>query len=262
MKINDFKLKKNNSKISMITCYDYLSACIVSESNIDGVLVGDSVSMVMYGYPNTTMTTIDMITSHTKAVYKGIKNKFIISDLPFLGYCSSLSNTIKNVKKIIQSGAQAIKIEGGNDHIYKTINFLVNIGIPIMGHIGLTPQSIYKLGGYTIQGTTKEEQNKIIHQAKNLESSGCFSILIECVPESLAKIITKSIKIPTIGIGAGPNTDGQILVWHDLLGIQTKLKPKFLKQYTKIKNIILNSINTYNKEVKENKFPTIEYTYQ
>ncbi len=262
MNVLDFKIKKEQRlKISMLTCYDYPSACIVSESNVDCVLIGDSVAMAVHGYDSTIMATLEMMIFHTTAVARGIKNQFIVSDLPFLCHRASLHDTVQNVKKLLQAGAHAVKIEGGDDDVYKTIEHLVNAGVPVMGHIGLTPQSIRKLGGYKIQGKEQEQAAHLLQQATCLEAAGCFSIVIECVPQHVAKTITNTLSIPTIGIGAGVETDGQVLVWHDLLGLQTDFKPRFVKQFAQGKDVFLAAINAYNDQVHHSQFPAIEHAF-
>lgn len=262
MKIHDFKLKKEQqTKISMLTCYDYPSACIIAESNIDCVLVGDSVAMAVHGHNSTIMATMDMMILHTAAVARGINKQFLISDLPFLCHRLSHTDTIQNVKKLLQAGAHAVKIEGGDADVCQTIAYLVTAGIPVIGHIGLTPQSIHQLGGHKVQGKQQEQATHLIQQAKCLEAAGCFAIVIECVPGQLAKTITQSVNIPTIGIGAGVETDGQVLVWHDMLGLQTTFKPRFLKQFAQGKDMFVAAINTYVEQVKQTHFPAIEDTY-
>lgn len=263
MKLEDFKKKKiNQNKISMLTCYDYPSACIVAESQIDCVLVGDSVAMTLYGHNNTIMANMEMMVRHTEAVARGIGKQFLISDLPFLSYRKSLSDTVENVQKLMQSGAQAVKLEGGDNDICNTIKHLVTSGIPVIGHIGLTPQSVMQLGGYKIQGRTKNKAEELLQQARKLEDAGCFAIVIECVPGNLALEITNSLDIPTIGIGAGSQTDGQVLVWHDLLGIQSDFKLSFVKQFANTKNLLLEAINSYAIEVQDVKFPDLQHTFQ
>lgn len=257
MKLHDFKRKKElQSKISMLTCYDYPSARTIAESAIDCVLVGDSVAMAVHGYETTIMATMEMMVMHTKAVARGLSKQFLIADLPFLGHRVSQADTVANVRQLMQVGAQAIKIEGGDEDTCQTIAFLVASGIPIIGHIGLTPQSIHQLGGYKIQGRGQEQAARLIQQAADLEAAGCFAVVIECVPQQLAKAITDSLVIPTIGIGAGVFTDGQVLVWHDLLGLQTEFKPKFLKQYAQIKDLALAAINAYAQEVQKAEYPS------
>ncbi len=262
MNVHDFKRKKaHQSKITMLTCYDFPSARTIAESEIDCVLVGDSVAMAVHGYESTVMATMEMMVMHTEAVRRGLAKQFLITDLPFLGHRSSQQETVSSVKRLMQAGAQAIKIEGGDEHTCQTIAFLVASGIPVIGHIGLTPQSIHQLGGYKVQGREQEQAAKLLKQAANLEAAGCFALVIECVPQLLAKTITESLTIPTIGIGAGLYTDGQVLVWHDLLGLQTDFKPKFLKQYAKGKEMVLAAINDYAKQVQKAEFPSEEYVF-
>ena len=232
MKIHDFKRKKEQQKkISMLTCYDYPSARIIAESNIDCVLVGDSVAMAVHGYETTVMATMEMMVLHTQAVARGLAKQFLISDLPFLAYRANLTETIQNVKQLMQAGAHAIKLEGADSDALQTVQYLVNAGIAVMGHIGLTPQSVHQLGGYRVQGKLDAQATSLLQQAKALEDAGCFALVIECVPQALAKSITEALSIPTIGIGAGVDTDGQVLVWHDMLGLYTDIHPRFVKQF-------------------------------
>lgn len=262
MNIRDFKRKKDQqSKITMLTCYDYPSACTISESIIDCVLVGDSVAMAVHGHDSTIMATIDMMVLHTAAVARGLKHQFLISDLPFLCHRGSRLDTVQQVKQLMQAGAHAVKIEGGDDDVCQTIAHLVASGVPVMGHIGLTPQSVYQLGGYKIQGKEQEQAALLLHQAHRLEAAGCFALVIECVPSLVAETITKALVIPTIGIGAGSTTDGQVLVWHDMLGLQTHFKPRFVKQFAEGKSILLKAINAYAEAVQQAHFPTIEYAF-
>lgn len=259
MKIHDFKsYKENNKKISMITCYDYPSAKIIAESKINSVLVGDSLAMTVHGHKSTVTATMQMMILHTKAVANGIKQQFIVSDLPFLSYRISKEDTMQNARALIQAGANGIKLEGGDAQALEIINNLVTAGVPVMGHIGLTPQSVHQLGGYKIQGKDQSAAQRLLSEAKNLEDAGAFAIVLECIPANLAKNISQSLKIPTIGIGAGFDTDGQILVWHDLLGLQTELQPRFVKKYLNGKEVLLNAINSYVDEVHEIKFPSDE----
>ena len=262
MKIHDFKRKKQlNQKISMLTCYDYPSACIIAESNIDCVLIGDSVAMAVHGFDTTIMATMEMMILHTAAVARGIHQQFIIADLPFL--CSRVSrpDTIKNVKKLLQAGAHAIKIESADAYTIDLISYLVASGIPIMGHIGLTPQSIHQLGGNKVQGKEQQDASLLLEQAIALEAAGCFAVVIECVPQPLAETITQRLSIPTIGIGAGVKTDGQVLVWHDMLGLQTAFKPRFLKHFARGKEFMLEAINAYAEQVQQSHFPSADHIY-
>jgi 3-methyl-2-oxobutanoate hydroxymethyltransferase len=262
MKIHDFKHKKaQNNKITMITCYDYPSACIVAESKIDCALVGDSLAMAVHGHESTIMATMDMMALHTAAVARGIKQQFIISDLPFLCHRVSNIDTIQNVRTLLQAGAHAIKIEGADNHVCQTIRYLVTAGIPIIGHIGLTPQSIHQLGGYRVQGREQTQAEQLIEQAKQLEASGCFALVIECVPRTLAQTITQALSIPTIGIGAGEATDGQVLVWHDLLGLQNDFHPRFVKRFIEGKALFIDAINAYVDDVQNTHFPAAEHAF-
>ena len=262
MKIHDFKRKKEQqTKISMLTCYDYPSARIIADSHVDCVLVGDSVAMVVHGHDSTIMADMEMMVLHTAAVARGLSGQFLVSDLPFLCHRSSQADTVQNVKKLLQAGAHAIKIEGGDADVCQTIAHLVTSGAPIMGHIGLTPQSVLQLGGYKIQGREHEQARLLIQQALDLEAAGCFALVIECVPTQLAKEITQALTIPVIGIGAGVETDGQVLVWHDMLGLQTDFKPRFVKHFTNGKAHLLAGINAYTDEVRQAHFPTQEHAF-
>ena len=220
--------KKNHDKISMVTCYDYSLAKIINDSDVDCILVGDSAAMVMHGYETTINAIMEMMALHTRAVSVGAPNKFIIGDLPFMSYRKSLSENMNNVEILMKAGAHAIKLEGaiGNTELVKHI---VQSGVPVMGHIGLTPQSIHTFGGFKVQGKDQEARRVIQESAVQLEEAGCFSVVLECVPSDLAKEITEKLMIPTIGIGAGAHTDGQVLVIQDLLGFNDEFKPKFLK---------------------------------
>ncbi|MFT4059047.1 MAG: 3-methyl-2-oxobutanoate hydroxymethyltransferase [Legionella sp.] len=262
MNVHDFKRKKQEQqKIAMLTCYDYPSACTIAESNIDCVLVGDSVAMAVHGHDTTITATMDMMILHTKAVARGLKQQFLITDLPFLSHKIALENTVENVRSLLCAGAQAIKIEGGDANTCQTIAYLVSAGVPIIGHIGLTPQSIHQLGGFKVQGKSQEQADLLLQQAKQLEHAGCCALVIECVPQHVAQAITNVLSIPTIGIGAGPYTDGQVLVWHDMLGLQTSFNPKFVKRYVQGKEVLLGAINNYAQQVHQVSFPTPEYTF-
>lgn len=263
MNIIDFKNKKlAREKISFMTCYDYPSARTIAESNLDAVLVGDSVAMTVHGHPTTVMATMDMMTLHTEAVARGLGQQFLVSDLPFLAHRVSLADTLHNVRRLMQAGAHAIKLEGADTHTCTTIETIVTAGVPVMGHIGLTPQSVHQLGGFKVQGKQEAQALHLIEQAQALEAAGCFALVIECVPEALAKRITDALSIPTIGIGAGVHTDGQILVWHDLLGLQTEFLPRFAKQFTQAKPVLLQAINAYASDVSQALFPAPEHTYK
>jgi 3-methyl-2-oxobutanoate hydroxymethyltransferase len=262
MKIHEFKRKKQEQhKITMVTCYDYPSARTVAESDIHCVLVGDSVAMAIHGHHHTIMATVDMMVLHTEAVARGLGAQFLVTDLPFLSHKISLQHTMLDVQRIMQAGAHAIKIEGADAETCSTITHLVNAGVPTMGHIGLTPQSIHQLGGYRIQGKDQEQAHQLLEQAQKLEEAGCFALVIECVPQELAKLITRALTIPTIGIGAGSDTDGQVLVWHDLLGLQDSFNPKFVKRFAHGKTFLLEALNAYANEVTKEQFPTVDYAF-
>jgi 3-methyl-2-oxobutanoate hydroxymethyltransferase len=262
MKATDFIYKKQRGeKISMLTCYDYPSAQLASQTTLDCLLVGDSVAMAVHGFPSTVAATLDMMVMHTQAVSRGLGSQFLISDLPFLSYRGTLTDTIHATKRLMQAGAHAIKLEGGDVHACETIHHLTQAGIAVIGHIGLTPQSVHQLGGYTVQGRKAQDAARLCQEAKALEQAGCLALVLECVPTSLAQTITQDLSIPTIGIGAGVHTDGQVLVWHDLLGLQTELKPKFLKHYSLLAPMICDALNTYHLEVTGLHFPSPEYSY-
>ena len=261
MKLQDFSQKKNKQKITVLTCYDYPSAKLIAATDLDCVLVGDSVAMVVHGHPNTLMADISMMEMHTAAVARGIGSQFVIADLPFLGHRCGQQDTITNVKRLTQAGAQAIKIEGADQDTCSTIEYLVSSGIPIVGHIGLTPQSLLQLGGYKIQGRTQTQAELLITQAQSLAAAGCFALVLECIPKELAKAITDSVTIPTIGIGAGPHTDGQVLVWHDFLGLFGDHKYSFVKQFSQGHALFESAIQHYIAEVKQGQFPSLEHSF-
>lgn len=259
--IHGFKQKKaSKEKISVITCYDYTTARIIDKSDIDCVLIGDSGSMTIFGCRSTIDATIEMMSLLTTSVAKGITQKFLIGDMPFLSYKKGLKTTMNNVDKIMKAGANAVKIEGlkGNE---KTIKHLINSGIPVMGHIGLIPQSINMLGGYKVQGKHIEDAQRLQDEAMQLESLGCFSIVLECIPTDLSKKITESLSIPTIGIGAGPYTDGQVIVVHDMLGLESEKKAKFVRKYVDGHNLILNGLNKFHSDVVSGRYPSQEESY-
>lgn len=260
MNILEYLACKGQKKISVVTCYDYWSACIIEETQIDVVLVGDTSAMLMHGHSTTLPMTIDTLAMHVAAVARGINKKLIIGDLPFLSYRKGLYSTMKNIEKIMQAGAHAIKLEGATDDP-GLIKHIVGSGVPVMGHIGLTPQAIHQLGGFCVQGTGAAAKEILLKQAKILEEAGCFSLVLECMPSQLAKKITESLSICTIGIGAGPHTDGQVLVLQDLLGLNPQFKAKFLKTYLDGFNLMKAALNEYDKEVKMAVYPGEEHLY-
>ena len=258
--IKDFsKRKKSEKKISMVTCYDYWSAQIIDATDIDCILVGDSLAMVMHGHPSTVHVDVDTIALHTAAVARGT-SKFIIGDMPFLSYRKGLLDTMTAVEKIMKSGAHAIKLEGCSGH-EEMIKHIVESGVPVMGHIGLTPQSIHQLGGFRVQGKDESTAQDLLSQAQILEKLGCFSVVLECVPSALAQKITESLSIATIGIGAGVATDGQVLVLQDLLGLNVGFKPKFLKRYFNGFEAVKGALEDFVQEVQSQKFPSEKESY-
>jgi 3-methyl-2-oxobutanoate hydroxymethyltransferase len=254
------KMKEEGKKISVVTCYDYWSARIIDESDIDAVLVGDSAAMVMHGFETTINAEVDMMIYHIAAVKRGLKNKFLIGDLPFLAHRKGLSFLMEVVDKFLKAGAQAVKIEGAEGHI-ELIEHVVKSGVPVMGHLGLTPQSVYKFGGYKLQGNGNGAVEKLIEDAKTLERAGCFSMVLELIPTVTAKRITEVVAIPTIGIGAGSQTSGQVLVLQDLLGMSKDFQPKFLRNFLNGHDLIKDALNKYNSEVKQQSYPGINESY-
>ncbi len=254
------KMKENKEKISMLTAYDYPTAKLIEESNIEAVLVGDSLGNIILGYKNTLPVTLEDILHHTKAVARGIDHSMLIADMPFNSYQSSTEEAIKNAGKLIKEGnAEAIKIEGGKESL-KQIKGILETGIPVMGHLGLTPQKILQFGEYKVRGKTGKEAYRIFEEAKMLEEAGVFSLVLEAIPWELGEIITKNLEIPTIGIGAGPHCDGQILVLHDILGLSS-FSPKFAKKYADLNSSIKKAVKNFSEEVKDKKFPDSKHTY-
>lgn len=261
MIIQDFLTRKQQQKkISMITCYDYTSACIAQASQVDTVLVGDSLAMTMHGHPTTLSASSELMALHTQAVCRGIKNKFVVGDMPFLSYRKGLSENVTAAGEIMKAGAHAIKLEGAAGNL-ELIRHLVDSGIPVMGHLGLTPQSIHQLGGFKVQGKTLDQQALISKHSLQLQEAGCFAVVLECVPTDLAANITKALQIPTIGIGAGANCDGQVLVWQDMLGMNPNFQPKFLRKYLDGFTLIKEAIDHFHQDVSAQEFPTIKESY-
>ncbi|WP_294394004.1 3-methyl-2-oxobutanoate hydroxymethyltransferase [uncultured Clostridium sp.] len=256
------KAKENGEKLAMLTAYDYSMAKIIDESGVNGILIGDSLGMVIKGDEDTLGVTVDDIIYHTKAVRKGAKNALIVSDMPFLSYHVSIEQAVMNAGRIMkEGGANAVKLEGGADFAPQ-IRAIVNAQIPVMGHLGLTPQSINAFGGFRVQGKSEEAAKKLIADAKALEEAGAFSITLEGIPAPVAELITKAVSIPTIGIGAGIECDGQILVYQDMLGMFTDFVPKFVKQYANTGSVMREAISSYVKEVQDGSFPEEQHTYK
>ena len=261
MRVIDFSQKKKlQEKISMVTCYDFWSAQIVAESDIDCVLVGDSVAMIMHGFANTIPATVDMIASHVESVCRGAPDKFVVADMPFLSVRAGVSQAIRSVDTLLKAGAQAVKIEGIEGHT-KIIQHIVQSGVPVMGHLGLTPQSVHQLSGFRVQGKEDGEAQRLLDQAEEVESAGCFALVLECIPSRVAAEVTNKLTIPTIGIGAGPGTDGQVLVLHDLLDLTGKFQAKFLRKYLNGRELILDALKQYDEDVKSGGFPSEEESY-
>ncbi|MGE0172900.1 MAG: 3-methyl-2-oxobutanoate hydroxymethyltransferase [Oligoflexales bacterium] len=253
--------KKAGEKIVMVTCYDAAFGRIVNETSVDLVLVGDSLGNVILGHENTIPVTVNDIIHHTKAVTRTVKRPLVIADMPFFSYHVSKEQALENASRIMQeSGCQAVKLEGG-EAIAKTVEALSSCGIPVMGHLGLTPQSLHQLSGYKVQGKTDEAARLMIKEAKRLQDAGAFSLVLELIPAELARQITAELSIPTIGIGAGSDVDGQVLVLHDLLGFDTTFKPKFLKHYANIGEAVHKALEQYAGEVRERKFPEREHSF-
>lgn len=254
--------KNNGEKLTMLTAYDYSMAKLIDSCNINGILVGDSLGMVCLGYKDTLSVTMEDMIHHTKAVSRGTENALVVGDMPFMSYQTSVYDAVVNAGRLIKEGsADAVKLEGGAD-VIEQIQAIVKAQIPVMGHIGLTPQSINMFGGFKVQGKSAEKAAKLIEDAKKLEKAGVFAIVLECIPAKLAKIISEEVKIPTIGIGAGPNCDGQILVYQDMLNMFSDLKPKFVKTFANVGELMQKGIKDYINEVQSNTFPTEEHSFK
>jgi len=250
------KLKQGGEKISMITAYDFSFARIFDSAGVDVILVGDSASNVMAGHETTLPITLDQMIYHASSVIRGTNRALVVVDLPFGSYQSNSIEALASAVRIMkETGAHAVKLEGGEE-VLESINRIVAAGIPVMGHLGLTPQSIYKFGTYTVRAKEEEEANKLRKDAKLLEEAGCFAIVLEKIPAVLAKEVSESLEIPTIGIGAGKYCDGQVLVMHDMLGINTEFKPRFLRQYLNLHEQITGAVKKYVDDVKGKKFPS------
>jgi 3-methyl-2-oxobutanoate hydroxymethyltransferase len=262
MNVLDFqKMKNAGRKISMVTCYDYSSARAVADSNIDCILVGDSLAMVMHGHPTTLSATTAMMALHAAAVARGAPAKFVVADLPFLSYRKGLKDAMDSVQELMSAGAHAVKLEGVRGHA-DIVRHIVDSGVPVMGHLGVTPQSINLLGGMKVQARTDAAVEILAAQARELEEAGCFSLVLECVPSEAARKVTDLLKIPTIGIGAGPNVDGQVLVYQDVLGLNPGFKPKFLRVYANTFEVIRAALNAYDRDVKGRGFPSESESYE
>ncbi|MBF0458016.1 MAG: 3-methyl-2-oxobutanoate hydroxymethyltransferase [Nitrospirae bacterium] len=254
--------KQTGQKLTLITAYDYTFGRIADEAGLDGILVGDSLAMVVQGLENTLPVTMDEMLYHTRLVSRAVEKSMVIGDMPFMSYQVSVEDAVRNAARFVkEAGAQAVKIEGGSE-IVPQVRAIVRAEIPVMAHIGLTPQAIYRMGGYKVQGKTEEAGRILIEDAKRLEDAGAFSIVLEAVPCALANQITASVSIATIGIGAGPGCDGQILVLHDVLGLFERFVPKFVKKYANLKGETLNALKQYKEEVEKGIFPSAKESFQ
>lgn len=255
------KRKQRNEKLTMVTCYDAWSARILEASPVDLILVGDSAAMVMHGFKDTIPATVEMIATHVAAVRRGSPSKFIVADLPFLAFRGDLNSNMKAVQLLMQAGANAVKLESrdGNESF---VRHLVESGVPVMGHIGLTPQFVNAFGGFKVQGRDADAQRKILADARALEEAGCFALVLECIPRVLAAEVTSALRIPTIGIGAGAQCDGQVLVLQDLLGLSGDFKPKFVRRYLEGGEVIGRALARFCDDVRERTFPNEDEGYQ
>lgn len=259
-----FLQQKKTAKqpIIMLTAYDYPSAVMVDEAGVDIILVGDTVAMTVLGHPNTVSITVDEMLHHCKAVSRGAKRSFLVGDMPFLSYQIDPREAVRNAGRFLKEAyMDAVKLEGGRN-VADTVKAIAKAGIPIMGHVGLTPQTATKLGGYKVQAKTAAEAKKLLDDAIALEVAGCFAIVLEAVPARVAEIISNKVNIPTIGIGAGPYCDGQVLVYHDILGLFDQFVPKFVKKYADIRTSILAALKEYCDEVGQRKFPTLAHSFK
>ena len=261
--VQDFLRKKEDrKKITMLTAYDYPFARIVDEAGIDGILVGDSLGMVVQGLENTLPVTMDEMIYHTKMVSRAVNNAIVIGDMPFMSYQAGIEDAVRNAGRFLkEAGASAVKLEGGAE-VVAQIKAMTRSDIPVMAHIGLTPQSIHRMGGYKVQGKTEEAAKRLLQEAHMVEEAGAFSLLLEAIPMKLAKRITRELSIPTIGIGAGPFCDGQVLVLHDVIGMFERFVPKFVKRYANLKEEALKAIKNYREEVEKGVFPAEEQSFK
>jgi 3-methyl-2-oxobutanoate hydroxymethyltransferase len=256
------KMKEKKQKIVMLTAYDCFMAKVLDEAGVDIILVGDSVGMVQLGFEDTLRVTLDMMIHHCAAVRRGVKSSLLVGDMPFMTYKINEDEALRNAARMVQEGGcEAVKIEGG-ENVARFTARIVNAGIPVMGHIGLIPQSVHQLGGYRVQGKEEEDVARLINDARALQEAGVFSIVVEAVPPSVGKRITESVHVPTIGIGAGPHCDGQVLVINDMLGLTDKNPPHFVKQYAELGNTARKAVEKYIEEVRNGAFPDKEHWYE
>ncbi len=256
------KAKENKEKVTMLTAYDYSMAKLIDEAGIEMILVGDSLGMVMLGYEDTLSVTMEDMIHHTRAVARGVKNAMVVADMPFLSYQTSVYDAVCNAGRLMKEGrAQAVKLEGGREFA-EHIRAITNASIPIVGHLGLTPQSLNAFGGFKVQGKTQEAAQKLLEDARIIEEAGAVAVVLECVPAKLASLVTEKIHIPTIGIGAGAGCDGQVLVYQDMLAMFGDFKPKFVKRFGEIGTQMKEAFQKYSEEVKAGTFPAEEHTFK
>lgn len=256
------KMKETGEKITMLTAYDYSTAKLMDESGINSILVGDSLGMVILGYEDTLSVTMEDMIHHTRAVTRGAKNALVVGDMPFMSYQTSVYDAVVNAGRLMKEGrCQAVKLEGGAS-VCAQIKAITEASIPVVAHIGLTPQSINAFGGFKVQGKSKEAAKKLINDAKAVEAAGAFAVVLECVPAKLAEIISKEISIPTIGIGAGAGCDGQVLVYQDMLGMFSDFTPKFVKQFANVGDVMKDAFMQYIEETRAGIFPAAEHTFK
>ncbi|MFD2209077.1 3-methyl-2-oxobutanoate hydroxymethyltransferase [Virgibacillus halophilus] len=261
-KFDLLKMKEKNNKLTMVTAYDYPSAKTAEKAGMDMILVGDSLGMVVLGYDSTVRVTVDDMLHHAKAARRGAPNTYLIVDMPFMSYHVSLSSSLENARRLFQeTGCQALKLEGASPETLELISNLEVAGVPVIGHIGLTPQSFNVLGGFKVQGKDQQAGERLLKEARLLEENGAAAVVLECVPDELAKIISRALSIPTIGIGAGKHCDGQVLVYHDLLQYGVDRLPKFAKGYGDFNTTAVDALASYIKEVKNNTFPDADHSF-
>ncbi len=262
MNSQDFIRRKTEGiPITMVTSYDSWSAALIERSSVDTILVGDSLAMVMHGDDTTILADTQMMAMHVRAVRRGAPKGFIIGDMPFLSYRKGLTQAMETVEVLMRAGANAVKLEGVSGH-EEIISHIVGSGVPVMGHLGLTPQSVHQFGGFRVQGKKSGDQQRIMEEALKLQELGCFSVVLECIPASLGQEITEALRIPTIGIGAGSMVDGQVLVLHDMLGLIEAEPPKFVRQYMDGASLMIDALNRYDQESKERVFPSKKESYR
>jgi 3-methyl-2-oxobutanoate hydroxymethyltransferase len=261
--VQDFlRMKSEGKKITMLTAYDYPFAKILDEAGIEGILVGDSLGMVVQGRDNTLSVTMDEMIYHTGMVSRAVENALVIGDMPFMSYQAGVADAVRNAGRFLkEAGASAVKLEGGAE-VAEQVRAMTKSDIPVMAHIGLTPQSVHRMGGYKVQGKTAEASRRLIEEAHTVEDAGAFSLLLEAIPMKLAERITSELSIPTIGIGAGPHCDGQVLVLHDVIGMFERFAPKFVRRYANIKGESLKAVREYREDVKNGKFPSDKESFK